>query len=94
MFFTPLNKAAKLGLMTKAVAVRSLKKGQPTSIKEGSVLANVPVRRFTLTWWKCYLDSCVTYHSFFVEEFLCDMKEGKLTMSSSCNAGTVSTNTK
>ena len=45
-------------------------------------------------WWKCYLDSCATYHPFFMEEFLHDMREGKSTMSGSSNAGTVSTNTK
>ena len=60
----------------------------------GSFLANVPARRFILTWWKRYLDSCATYHSFFIEEFLRNVREGNSTMSGSCNAGTVSTNTK
>ena len=54
----------------------------------------VPGQRCTLIWWKCYLHSYATYHSFFMEEVLCDVKEGKSTMNGSCNASTVSTNTK
>ena len=92
--FKPLKKAAKLGVSTKAVVVKSIKKARPTSGKRGSVLANVPARYFTLTWWKCYLDSCATYHSFFMEELLCDVKEGKFTTNGSYNADTVATNTK
>ena len=45
--------------------------------------------RYTLDWWKCYLDSCASYHTFFVKEFLRDISEGSSTMSGSCNAGTV-----
>ena len=82
--FKPPKKAVKLDLSAKAVVVKSLKKACSTSNKEGSVFANVPGRRFTLTWWRCYLDSCATYQSFSVEEFLND----------SYNTGTVLTNTK
>ena len=32
-------------------------------------------RRGTLDWWKCYLDSCASYHTFFVREFLKDVEE-------------------
>ena len=34
------------------------------------------------------------YHTFFIEEFLSDVHKGDTTMNVSCNAGTVSTNTK
>ena len=27
-------------------------------------------KRLTLDWWKLYLDSCASYHTFFVKEFL------------------------
>ena len=52
------------------------------------------MRRFTRTWWRCYLDSCAAYHSFSMEEFLCDTKERKSTIHGSCNADTVSNNAK
>ena len=45
--------------------------------------------RYTLDWWKCYLDSCASYHTFFVKEFLRDAHEGSSTMNGSCNAGEV-----
>ena len=45
--------------------------------------------RYTLDWWKCYLDSCASYHTFFVKEFLRDISKGTSTMSGSCNADTV-----
>ena len=32
--------------------------------------------RYTLDWWKCYLDSCASYHTFFVKEFLRNVHEG------------------
>ena len=61
---------------------------------ENPILIELPTDRFTLDWWKCYLDSCATYHTFFIEEFLADVHKGETTMNGSCNAGTVSTNTK
>merc|ERR1712194_170324 len=88
--FKPLEKAIKLTSSKKAV----IKKARPTVNEKGPILASGPGGRFTLTWWKCYLDSCASYHSFFIEEFLRDIKKGKSTMEGSCNAGTVSTNTK
>ena len=42
----------------------------------------------TLEWWKCYLDSCASYHTFFVKEFLKNTQEGGGTMTGNCNAGT------
>ena len=50
--------------------------------------------RYTLDRWKLYLDSCATYHSFFAKEFLRWIEEGNTTLSGSCNAGTVVTNTR
>ena len=89
-----LKKAVELTLSKKAVVVKPIKKACPTLNKKGPVLANGPGRRFTLTWWKCYLDSCASCHSFVMEEFQRDIREGNSTMEGSCNAGTVSTNTK
>ena len=37
---------------------------------EKPVLAKLHTYRFTLDKWKCYLNSCTTYHTFFVREFL------------------------
>ena len=48
--FKPPKKAATLDVFAKAVVDTSLKKACPTPNKEGSILANVPERRFTLTW--------------------------------------------
>ena len=62
-------------------------------VEENPILIKLPTDRFTLDWWKCYLDSCATYHTFFIEEFLADVNKGDTTMNGSCNAGTVSTNT-
>ena len=36
----------------------------------GLRFAEVPGDRFTLDWWKVYLDSCATYHTFFIKRFL------------------------
>ena len=47
--YKPPKKAIKLGVLAKAVAVGPVKTARPTSNKEGSVLANVLARRFTLT---------------------------------------------
>ena len=44
-------------------------------------------KRLTLQWWKVYLDSCATYHTFFVKEFLRNIVENKGTMKGNCNAG-------
>ena len=45
-------------------------------------------RRRTLEWWKAYLDSCASYHTFFSKMYLKNIKEGGGTMTGSCNAGT------
>ena len=58
------------------------------------VLAEQPADRFTSDNWKCYLDSCTTYHTFFVTEFLDMVYSGKTEINGSCNAGTVTTNTR
>ena len=61
---------------------------------EKPVLYELPTDRFTLDNWKCCLDSCATYHTFFVTEFLDMVYSGKTEMNGSCNAGTVTTNTR
>ena len=38
------------------------------------MMAKMRSRRNTLDWWKCYLDSCASYHTFFVREFLKNIK--------------------
>ena len=57
------------------------------------VLVELHADRFTLDNYKCYLDSCATYHTFFVREFLDRFSLGKTAMNGSCNTGTVTNNT-
>ena len=47
--------------------------------------------RCTLDCYKVYLDSCATYHTFFVEEYLYRVEKDKTTTNGSCNAGMIST---
>ena len=72
-------------------------KGRPTknNIKparrhymEGTALVNGKGIKRTICCWKCYLDSCASYHTFFSEEFLTDIKESDTTMTGRCNAVT------
>ena len=44
--------------------------------------------RITLEWWKCYIDSCASYHNCFAKMFLKNIKEGGGTMTGSSNVGT------
>ena len=44
-------------------------------------------KRSTLQWWKVYLDSCASYHTFFLKEVLKNIVENKGTMNGNCNAG-------
>ena len=48
--------------------------------------------RVTLDWWKCYLDSCASYHTFFIKQFLTNITQGGATMTGNCNAGTTTAN--
>ena len=43
--------------------------------------------RYTLDRWKLYIDSCATYQSFFVKEFLRNIENGDTPLTGSCNAG-------
>ena len=61
---------------------------------EKPVLSELHTERFTLDNWKCYLDSCATYHTFFVREFLYRVYSVKKAMNGRCNAGTMTTNTR
>ena len=61
---------------------------------EKPVLAKLSTNRFNLDQWKCYLEICATYHTFFFREFLDRVYLGKTAMNGSCNAGTVTTNTR
>ena len=58
------------------------------------VLSELHTERFNLDNWKCYLDICATYHTFFVMEFLDRVYSGKKATNGSCNTGTVTTNTR
>ena len=49
--------------------------------------------RYILDRWKLYLGSCATCHSFFDKGFLIKIKDGDMTLTVSCNAGTTLTNT-
>ena len=61
---------------------------------EKPILAELHTDRFTLDNWKWYLDSCTTYHTFFVREFLDIVSFDKTSMNGSCNVGTVTTNSR
>ena len=61
---------------------------------EKPVLGELHIDGLTLEDWKCYLDSCATYHNFFVREFLDRVYSGKTAMNGSGNAGTVTNNTR
>ena len=52
-------------------------------------MAKLRIRRSTLDWWKCYLNSCVSHHTFFVREFLKNTEEDGTTMDGNCNTGSV-----
>ena len=58
------------------------------------ILAEVPADWFIFDWCKCYIDSCATYHTLFIEKFLGDVRKERTTINGSCNAGRVSTSTK
>ena len=63
-------------------------KGKSTSV--GVSLTDVSSggnKKLALDWWKVYLDSCTSYHTFFVKAFLRNIKEAG-TMNGNCNAGT------
>ena len=44
----------------------------------GLRFTEVPVLRFTLDWWKVYLDSCATYHTFLSRNFSEESTRAKL----------------
>ena len=48
--------------------------------------------RFTLDWYKLYLDSCATYHAVFVRSLLHDVREVKTVLQGNCNAGVSTSN--
>ena len=45
-------------------------------------------KRLTFDWWKFYLDSCASYHTFLVKEFLMNIYKGAGAMNVNCNSGT------
>ena len=45
-------------------------------------------KRLTLNGRKCYLDSCTSYHVFFIKLFLKEVHTGAGTMKEDCNAST------
>ena len=63
--------------------------GTNAQSKRWKMMAKMRSRRNTLDWWKCYLDSCASYHTFFVREFLKNIEEDGSTMDGNCNAGSV-----
>ena len=84
-----------MDLSDKPVCKQS--KTESVSLPKGGeklVLAEVPGLRFTLDWWKVYLDNCATYYTFFVKECLRGIYTSKTVTNGSCNPGTVSTRKK
>ena len=61
---------------------------------EKPVLADLFTDRFTLDKRMCFLDSCATYHTFFVRDFLDRVYSGKTDMNGSCNTCTVTNTTR
>lgn len=57
--------------------------------KESKGYPKIKYGRYTLDWWKCYLESCASYYTFFVRKFLCHVQDSSSTMNGRCNAGTV-----
>ena len=55
---------------------------------EGTALINRKGDKRTLCWWKCYIDSCASYHILFSEEFLANDEGSDAKMTGRCNAGT------
>ena len=49
----------------------------------GLRFAEIPGNRFTLDWWKVYLDSCATYYTFFIKQFLRGIYISKTVMNGS-----------
>ena len=50
--------------------------------------------RFTLAWYKLYLDSCAAYYTSFVTSLLQDVKEVGTTLHGNYNVGVTATKTK
>ena len=77
--WTSVSEVAKFGGATFAESEWKKKgrKGSPTKTKakpagrhamestEGTALINGKGSKRTLCWWKCYLDNCASYHTFF-----------------------------
>ena len=63
--------------------------GTKAQSKRWKMMAKMRSRRHTLDWWKCHLDSCASYHTFFVRDLLKNTKEDGSTMDGNCNAGSV-----
>ena len=51
-------------------------------------------KQSTLEWWKCYLDSCASYHMFFAKCFVTGVTVGNKTMNGRYNAGVTKTATR
>lgn len=54
----------------KSIAKVKVARGYPRAKKN----------RYTLDMWKCYLDSCASYHTFLVKEFLRNIGEENYNM--------------
>ena len=63
--------------------------GTNAQSKRWKMMTKMRSRRNTLDWWKCYLDSCASYHTFFVRDFLKNIEEDGYKMDGNCNAGSV-----
>ena len=75
------------GAETLAKIVEAAPEGKSTSVGIAMTGVSSGGKRLTLDWWKVYLDSCASYHTFFIKAFLKNIEESG-TMNGNCNAGT------
>ena len=75
------------GAETLAKITKAAPEGKSTSVEIAMTGVSSGGKRLTLDWWKVYLDSCASYHTFFIKAFLKNIEESG-TMNGNCNAGT------
>ena len=83
---SPVNDG--LNLLSGAVSIAYKNPGKKVTFAEvvkGTV--NSDAKRFTVDWYKLYLDICATYHSAFVSSLLSGVREVKTVLQGNCNAG-------
>ena len=90
---SPANNTATSVGDAEAMPVRIQKCAQRTGTALAETTKTESQYQVILDPWKLYLNSCATYHTFFVKELLARVQKGKAKITGSCNEGTTSTNT-